>query len=131
MLLALAVVLVTAVVVMWQLYRVESRRFFVEPDALLVGALVRSPSWATCRQRDEWPLARLSGAGELGGPAPFASHARFRESGVRRGSLYLEKIEDGRPVVRHSAASRTVRRDGASSRVGSECAEPVAHVGSG
>ncbi|MBZ5715695.1 sodium:calcium antiporter [Nannocystis pusilla] len=37
---ALAVVLVTAVVVMGQLYRVESRRMFVEPDALLVITLV-------------------------------------------------------------------------------------------
>lgn len=37
---ALAVVLVTAVAVMGQLYRVESRRMFIEPDALLVITLV-------------------------------------------------------------------------------------------
>lgn len=37
---ALAVVLVTAVVTMGQLYRVESRRMFIEPDAFLVITLV-------------------------------------------------------------------------------------------
>lgn len=37
---ALAIVLVTAVVVIGQLYRVESRKLFVEPDAFLVITLV-------------------------------------------------------------------------------------------
>ena len=37
---AMAVVLVTSVVVMGQLYRVESRKLFIEPDAALVITLV-------------------------------------------------------------------------------------------